>query len=136
MAYSTQVDMENRIGLEELKLLAGDPIDTAKINKAITDADALIDSYLGKLYQVPVSPVPAVVSNISVEEAIYNLYGLGRRVPEYWQTRHDDNLNWLDKVAKGEVTLGIDPPAAGSAGRPEFSSEKRVFTRDDMADYY
>lgn len=134
--YSTQTDIENRLTLDELKLLAGDPVETAKITKAITDADALINSYMGKLYQVPVSPVPAVVANVSAEEAIYNLYGLRRRVPEYWENRHKDNLSWLAKVAKGQVSLGIEPvPASGAGGKPEFSSEDKIFDRESMKDY-
>lgn len=137
MAYCTQTDIQNRIALEELKLLAGDPIDTAKVTKAIADADALIDSYLGKLYSVPLATVPAVVANVSVEEAVYNLYGLVRRVPEYWENRHKDNLDWLEKASKGQVTLGIDtkPASSGFSGKPEFKSADRIFSREKMDNF-
>lgn len=136
MAYSDQTEITNRIGLDELKLLAGDPIDTAKVTKAIADADALIDSYVGKLFSVPLATIPAVIKAVSAELTIYNLYGLGRKVPEFWERKQDEHLKWLLQAAEGKVSLGVaTQPSAGSGGKPSTKSDERVFHRDGMQEY-
>ena len=58
MSYCTQTDIENRIGPDDLVALADydgdDAADAAVVAQAIASAAALIDSYLGVRYALPV----------------------------------------------------------------------------------
>ena len=42
-------------------------INQAKVDGTIADVSALVDSYLQKEYNVPLSPVPRVINKISVD---------------------------------------------------------------------
>lgn len=94
-----------------------DVLDTAVLNAAIADTDALIDSYVAKQRAVPLNPVPAAVARLAAEETVYRLRSQKPRAPigEIEQQRHQENLDWLDGVAKGRITLGVDPQPAKSA---------------------
>ena len=43
------------------------------VEEAIEDADAEIDGYLAKRYDVPMSPAPKVLNKFSKDIAVYNL---------------------------------------------------------------
>jgi len=89
--------------------------DTAVLDQAIADADALINSYVAKQRAVPLSPVPDVIRKSSQEIAVYLLRAQKRMVTELEQATHDSRMRWLEQVAKGYVTLGVDPQPAKSA---------------------
>ena len=139
MSYSSQPDLEKRLTAGELVSLADldeDGAADADVDtQAIADADALIDSYVRvRGADVPLSPVPASVRNASVTLAHYYLC-LGRRsVPEDVQRARDDAVKWLEALAAGAATLGLDTdhtetePYAGV----EYTAQDRVYARDKM----
>lgn len=107
----------------------------ARIDEAIEHADAEIDGYCAVKYSVPLSPVPAVVNKLSVELAIYYLHSR-RSVPEKIEKRYDKAVARLKDVARGLLTLGVDPePAASTAADSAQANKKtsdRVFTCDSL----
>lgn len=150
MAYCTPDDIkkllpeETVIQLtddENLKPSAIDPDNTehaaiiARINEAIETADAEIDGYCAVKYSVPLSPVPAVVNKLSVELAIYYLYSR-RSVPEKIEKRYDKAVSRLKDIARGLLTLGVDPEPAASvtadSAQVNKTTSDRVFTRDSL----
>lgn len=144
MAYSTRQDIEKLLPEDALTQLTddegvGQPNDV-RVDEAITAADAEIDSYCAARYAVPFSAVPPVVKKLSADMAIYNLYS--RRVeeiPAARAERYKNAIRLLEGIAKGAITLGVDPapePATDGA-RPECTktSADRVFTRDAMESY-
>ncbi len=62
MNYATETDMRARYREDLLRpLLAvprSDEPDTRKLNRALTDASALIDSYLSARYTLPLEVIP------------------------------------------------------------------------------
>ena len=136
MAYSSQTDLEDRLTESELRQLAdfnGDGVaDSDVLARAISDADALIDSYIGTRYSVPLDDVPDSIRLRSINIALYFLY-LGRQsVTDSVSKQHDHDLKWLQSIAAGSVSLGIaeTPDAADGAPSVEYEVEDQHFGRD------
>jgi phage gp36-like protein len=141
--YSAQADILLQISDVELAQLTSDDgvaIDGDVVDKAITDADADIDSYLGKVYSVPLSTTPAKVNQLSVTIALYKLHSrraavLGG-VSEVIRTNYEDAIRFLEQAAAGKVTIGIDPPPPKSSTTGgKFNADDRRFKSEDMEGY-
>lgn len=106
-----------------------------RVEEAIETADAEVDGYCAVKYTVPLSPVPTVVSKLSVELAIYYLYSR-RTIPEKIEKRYDKAVARLKDIARGLLTLGVDPEPVASATADSAATNKttgeRVFTRDSL----
>ena len=138
MAYCTLADMQEQIDNALLISLTDDAdagaVDTDKTDRAIADADSLIDGYCGKRYAVPFTTVPELIRKFSVDIGIYNLYARRQGAPEDRRQRYKDAVDYLKGVARGENTLGEDDPdATPSEGHtPQIASNTRVFSRDNL----
>lgn len=141
MAYSTKSDILNQMSDVELAQLTseeGNVVDDIVVNKAIVDADATIDSYVGKLYAVPLStPIPARINQLSVTIAIYTLHsrrasklgGIGEAI----RTNYEDAIRFLEQAAANKVSIGVDPPPTASSGQDAvFKGNDREFTKDTL----
>ncbi len=122
MAYCTQADVENEAGgaqalvdLCDLAKTRSSVLNAAVLSAAIADADAWIDSYVAKRRAVPLATVPLVVRRVSKEETVFILRGNTRFTGERDQEKHEANTRWLEGVARGTITLGVDPQPAKSA---------------------
>ena len=134
MSYCTVDDLIARYGEQELVELTGQgqgAIGIAKAQQAIADASALIDSYLGGRYDLPLSAVPQALTRISADIARYHLYD--NIVPEVVQNNYDNALSFLKSVAKGEVRLGLsqDNQSPASDDAIEIQSGGSVWGRND-----
>ncbi|MDA8086546.1 MAG: DUF1320 domain-containing protein [Nitrospiraceae bacterium] len=117
MPYSQLTDLQNVLINDTLVQLTDDEglgtINTARINEAIAEGDAMIDGYCGAKYQVPFNPVPVVVRSISVALAIHNLFARRvEEVPAVHENRYKDAIARLKDIASGAMTLGIQPQPA------------------------
>jgi len=139
--YITQADLENKISKSLLIQLTDDDktglIDSTKLDSAINEAEAEIDGYIATKYTVPVSPVTDLLKKLARQIAVKNLYDRRPSTPENVNDNYDNAIAFLKAVAKGDATLGVDPPPAestqGSAG--EVSGPERVFTRDKLGSF-
>lgn len=136
MAYATVAQMEVRFGEAELAQLSdpeGLTIIPATVEKALSDAAGLIDSYLGRRYPLPLAQVPDAVVTVCQDMALYNLLTLRRRGDiEDARTRYEDALAWLKDIATGRATLGEGflPPQPG--GMVQLTSSPRLFSREGL----
>jgi len=143
MAYSALTDIQKLLPDDTILQLSVDPADTdqttinqTRVDEAIAQADAEINSYCGSKYSVPFATAPAIVKKISVDIAIYNLYS--RKVDEIPETRADrykNAIRQLEGISRGLISIGVDPaPAAPTVGGSETNKETndRIFTRDKM----
>lgn len=117
MAYCALADLQVLLDtptLVDLSDGSGTTPDSTVISGVIARADSVIDAMLGKLFAVPFSTVPAVVKTISAELAIYFLYGRhhDRTAPEAVKARYDNAKGLLEKIAAGEVSLGVSATAS------------------------
>ena len=136
MAYCTQADLEDRYRAENLLALAdydGDGVaDSDVVAKAIADASYEMDSYLGKLYAVPITPAPECLRRCATTIAWYYLR-LGREsVTEDARNAYEDCVRLLKEIAAGKVDIGVDPKPTASAAVPgvRYDSQDRLFGRD------
>ena len=129
MSYSTQVDLLLQLDNTTLINLTNDVgsgiVESNVVSQAISDADALIDSYLSSLYAVPLATVPVIIKNISVDIAIYNLYS--RRMdtlPDVRKDRFVSAIKYLQRIADSKMSL----PDISVSGTSELIAATTVKT--------
>ena len=141
MAYCTQADVQDAAGgserLKEISDLENSgSIDSAVVTKAIAVADELIDSYAQRRHAVPFSPVPVRIRELSVNEAVYWLKKRRQRVlSDDEREDHSERIIWLENLAKGLVSPGVDPIPAKStsvAGQIIDRSTDEDISRDAL----
>ena len=117
MTYATLAEMITRFGEPELVQRTDRPegviIDTVVLGRALADADAEIDSYLGGRYTLPLTSTPVVLVRLAADIARYRLYDDG--VPDTVRQRYEDAVSLLKRMASGDVAL-VGMAAAGVAG--------------------
>jgi phage gp36-like protein len=147
--YATVDDLVEELSAEVLLELTDDA-DTGDLEDAgvqaistdaLEDAAALIDSYAGARYVVPLDPVPAIINKDCTLLAAYYLYLRRGVVPPPVQTAFDQAVAWLKDVSKGTATLGptepeqpLTPDALGGTVRLVVAGPQ-IFTRESLANY-
>lgn len=140
MTYATKENLTARFGEAEILQLAdrdGDSIeDSGVIESALADTDALIDSYLGVRYDVPLAPVPAVVTSVAADIARAKLWT--DEPPEGVKEAHKAALGWLQRVADGRAIItGASGKVEAGASDDAFKSTTgtRRFDSDTLSSY-
>lgn len=142
MPYTTTIEITKVIQTATLAQLTNDAggstVDQPNIDKAIADADEVIDGYLRGRYSLPLSSVPTLIGKISTDISIYNIYS--RRperldINEIVKARYKDAIDSLVKIQKGTITLGIAGTLTPEPGvyKTNKSDEDKIFT-DDLLD--
>ncbi|WP_062497070.1 gp436 family protein [Gluconobacter potus] len=133
MAYASVSDLIQRFGERELinnttpEGMPREAIDQARVGQALTDASALIDSFLNRKFQVPLQNAPASVVNACCKIARFDIAQSGATQPtDQMRLDQKDALNWLTLIAKGTVTLD------GQTAANESSSWSRIRKRTPM----
>ncbi|WP_111745610.1 gp436 family protein [Salinisphaera orenii] len=129
MAYVTTQDLIDRLGADEVHVLADrdrdGELDDAAIEDAAADAAAEIDAYLGARYPVPLAdPLPRVIARIAIDITVYRLADIGGvGGTDARRQRYEDAISLLKRIASGEVSLGVggtDGNGAADDGTPEI----------------
>ena len=147
MIYATISDMMTRFGETELAQLTDlatppEAVDVEIVETALADASALVDTYLGKRYVLPMTGCadpdggdaipPTVLTRAVCDIARYNLYH--DITPEHdAYRRRQDVVKLLEAIALGTVMLGCplgDAPAqelvgAGGSGATQHGFSPR-----------
>jgi phage gp36-like protein len=118
MSYATINDLVERFGAVELARLTtpdGQPVDvvvTDTAQRALDDSTGVIDSYLRKRYATPMPTPPAEIVRACAILARYDLsFGEQKEPSEQVRLQRKEVIDWLDRVAKGEVLLDGALPA-------------------------
>lgn len=137
MPYATVTDLQDRLGearLVQLTDLVDPPlglVDTAVAQKALDDAESVIDGYLAGRYALPLATVPGVLNVHALTIAHYRL--LGSAATDADRKDFEDALGYLKSVAKGDINLL--PPAQAEApvgaGLVQFATGAKVMGRED-----
>ncbi len=111
MAYATQADLENLIPPSDLIDGTDDDrdgnADEGRIASILDAASEEVDAFLQGLYDVPVSPVPALCKTATLMFAAERIYAR-RRHPDTtnpFKSRADDKRAHLALVRDGKLTL-------------------------------
>lgn len=102
MTYATRTDLELHYGADEVAQRES-MLPAGAVDRALADADALIDGYLAGRYTVPLSPVPQNLLSIASAIARYHL--LGEAATERARDDFKDAIAWLKDVQSGRVLL-------------------------------
>ncbi len=140
MTYASQQDLIDRFGKVELTQLTDNDnippttIDSVVVAGALADADAMIDSYLGKAYALPLSVTPPVLRKIAADLARSYLHGEAADKDSIVTRNAAAAMAWLKDVAKGLVSLdeGGEQPAQAGGGAIKANPSTRVMRRDTL----
>jgi phage gp36-like protein len=92
-----------------------------------------VDGYLRRRYTLPLATVPDELKQMVMDLAVYETAKRRDAVSEGIAKVHDDVLKWLKDCSNGSVDLGIEPePVANTTRGPEYSTETRRMTRDNL----
>jgi phage gp36-like protein len=110
--YATPQDFIDAFGQQEAIMLTNldDPSaivpNLVPLNKALADATAFIDTYVGSRYVLPLTSVSTVVNRYCLDIARYMLDRIRSR--EDVRLRYEDAIKFLTLVVKGQVSIGAD----------------------------
>lgn len=111
--YTVAADLDNILAehiAAELSAESGSTPDDSILDYYLDAAESVVDSYLAKRYNVPLSvtPIPAAVKDAVLVIARYRLYIRREYVTEEVRKDYEDMLEWLKMVATGELDLPVD----------------------------
>lgn len=134
--YAQVTDMQMRFGQEELEQLAPSDtgaVDQSKVESALNDASAEMDTYLGSVYTLPLSDPNPYLKTICCDITRFRLWD--DAVSEEVRKRYEDAVAWLKKVVKGDVSLGIENTEEVFHAATSRSTSDRTFTRNSLDDF-
>jgi phage gp36-like protein len=123
--YATLADMIARYGAQEMIRLSAAPGQAlpvepvaARVETALRDASELVDSYLSRMYAIPLSAIPESVRQHVCAIARFNLaHGDDREPTKQMIEAHAAALAWLKDVGAGRAVLPLAPATPqGQAG--------------------
>lgn len=133
-SYATVQDMIDRFGQAEMVRLTtpvDQPMDGVVMEAAqakLADASAMVDSYVGRRYQVPMDVPPQIIVAHCCDIARYRLAQGGNTSPtEDMRRAYEDAMAFLRDVSLGKAVLELDEVA------PSQESYAQVSTREDAA---
>ena len=144
MSYTTQSELVERFGEDELIQMtdkdgSAGAIVPGVVDKAITDADTKINSYVAVEYALPLPEVPSLVG-IASDIARFELHE--NRATDEVIDRYIEAIKWLEGIAKGSIKLvdsdgkivgfTADLPFSGS---PQYCGSPIIYT-DELLDKY
>lgn len=132
MAYITVAEYVARFGARETTLLTNETPGGAtyvseKVERAIDDADDIVEAYIGARYVVPVVSPPPVVRGWTAALAREALYTQTGKVPDAVTNAANIARGQLRDVQKGLMSLPIpegETPLEGSGSQGTAQSSK------------
>ncbi len=146
MGYITNADIEERLGTSTYIQLTDDvgtgTADEDKVNEARLGAEGEVNSYLSRRVAVPVDlasrpELAGALRSIVLDLVEYRLRGRRPPVPSGVSRRRDEAVQWLERVAAGEVLLPAQAEMAtnSAAGAMTASTgSMRAMTRETLRD--
>lgn len=146
MAYSTDEDIFDAIGLETVRRLTDDDsvgiVDTERLSRTRDDAHEVVKNYLRGRYDLPLSDPPAILAQIEVALLAERLYRRRPNVetPDSVEDAVGEAMDMLRELAKGITTLGIDEDAddkedAAASYRSRTSSTRETLIQKMQRSY-
>lgn len=110
-------------------------IDAARLDAALQDAQALVDSYLGARYRVPLTlPAPAPIPTLAFDLAVARLYR--GELPAGVEAKRDEAIRLLKDLAAGKAAIPVAPPPTTTSPAPVLvEPHDRLFSRKRMGGF-
>lgn len=115
-------------------------VDEDSASRAITDAEAEVDSYIGVRVALPIpgvvetadpesnTAVPEILRKLTADIALYRMAAQHDQLTEEKRKRYEDAVKWLERYAASKVSLGIEQSVPTSGG-VYLSTSPRRFRR-------
>lgn len=138
MTYASAVDIAEIYGAEALARLTdtdGDGAsESAIVLRALSYADAQINSYIGVRYALPLPSTPELVRMLAIDLAIYRLAQDHARLTDEIARRYDDAVRQLSALAGGKAVLPIATSGGAETAAPSdmtvvVEAPERLFDR-------
>ena len=125
--YTTLDKVKANLGQFAELITAG--MDDSEVSAFITEADDIIDGYIAAAVNLPFSETPKLISSISTDIAVRNLWSQkqAKSLPEHIKLDYENALKLLTNIAKGTIKLGAKDPEDSSFSDLKHSSAARVF---------
>ncbi|MCM2494549.1 gp436 family protein [Burkholderia glumae] len=150
MRYCTLFDLQAAVPERTLIELTNDtPVDygtppattinTNIVESAVRQAEEIIDAHLRGRYDLPLSPVPTVIKDVTVNLARHWLYARrpeGAGLPETVSQTFKASMQMLEKIRDNKLTIG-DPSGAATPepGEMKVRARRREFGSDLLERY-
>lgn len=133
--YSSAADMAERFGVVEMIRLTTpsgtallDAPDPVMITRALTEASAVIDSYLRRRYLTPVTAAAPEITRAAAILARFDLMlGDDRQPSEQATAARKDVLEWLRGIRDGQVLLDLDLVPSAEESQAVVSTREPAF---------
>ncbi len=140
MAYATIADMEKRLAVTVLVQLTGGAQGSAAYNDAINaeleQASAIVDSYAGTRFDLPLQ-TSTRVKQLVTDIGAYELEKNKATVRETDRAAYEDAIRFLRDLAAGKATL--DQPAGATAQtgslEPKVTTKARVMSDEHLSGF-
>lgn len=139
MTYATLQQLTDRYGetmlidLTDRGAVATGTIDTTVTDRALADADAVIDGYLAARYALPLAATPALITDLAQAIAIWKLHPAAPD-PKI-ETDYKEAIRTLRDISAGTVRIpgaaGLEPSGTGSTGA-RSTDRDRPMTADNL----
>lgn len=125
--YTTLEKVKANLGQFAELITAG--MEDSEVSAFITEADDIIDGYIAAAVNLPFSETPKLISSISTDIAVRNLWAQkqAKSLPEHIKLDYENALKLLTNIAKGTIKLGAKDPEDSSFSDLKHSSAARVF---------
>lgn len=143
MSYASVADFKAGIPHRDLVALTDlddgtDTINDDRVQDALDDASAEIDSYIAKAVTLPLMPVPRILKTICRDLALHRLYvNIGHSM-EARKSLREDAIAFLKSVSRGDAALGDGAglqPEIVTPGIAMTDGAERQLTRDRLKGY-
>jgi len=138
MSYASTADviaeLDDRLLIRLTDDAGSGTVDSAVIQIFLDKATDLINGKVGMRYPLPFTTPPQICKSWCADIAVYLMLGRRQESPgDIWQSRYDNAVRDVDRVATGALSLGVDDPQDTGNRQPVvFSGTDRVFTRAKM----
>ncbi|MBN8294731.1 DUF1320 domain-containing protein [Rhodobacter sp. NTK016B] len=133
--FKSGIPERDLVALTDLDLTAEGTVQDDRIQEALDDASAEIDSYIAKVVALPLAAVPRILKVVCRDLALHRLYvNIGHDMQARKSLR-DEAIGYLKSVSRGEASLGDGgavPAEIVSPGAPMIEGPERQMTRDGL----
>lgn len=140
-SYATAADvileLDDRLLIRLTDDVGAGAVDSSIIQVFLDKATDVINGKIGMKYSLPFFLPPVICKSWCIDIGVYLLLGRRQESPgDIWQSRYDNAIRDLDKVATGALSLGVDDPQETGNRQPvTFQGVDRVFKRSFFGGY-
>ena len=144
MRYCSLDDLQLAIPPQTLIWLSNDDESATAVNagvveQAVVQAEELVDGFLRGRYNLPLSPVPTIVKDMTVNLPRHWLYARrpeGNELPDAVVRTYKSAMSLLETIRDGKLTIGQPTgEALAEPGEVKVRARHRIFGQDTLDRY-